>query len=237
MHDEVDLTDGKNTANTPFYDVAAATGFPAQNFGVGGRVDMKLKGNDTAWDAYNSLSAMDAKTDAAFVGGGFEWAEASNYDNIYATVDGTFISKCGLSVYGAFLMDYNDWSTGNAVQTAFQHDVAGSYPNFGLILQAAYKIKPQVEVFARYDVAVLDSRYANILAFGNKVPGGNAGATSNDHEITAGVNYYIYGYNAKISGDIGFLPNGSTIDAGGLGILANQNHSEWVGRVQFQLAI
>jgi hypothetical protein len=237
MHDEVDLTDGKNTANTPFYDVPAVTGFPAQNFGIGGRVDMKIKGDQTAWDAYNSLSSLNAKTDAAFVGGGFEWAEASNLDNIYLTLDGSYISKCGLSVYGAFLLQYNDWSDNNDSQSALERDVAGSYPNYGFIIQAAYRIKPQVEVFARYDVAVLDSRYANILAFGNKNPGGNAGATANNNELTAGVNYYIYGYNAKISGDIGFLPSGSTVDAPGLGILANQNHTEWVGRVQFQLAI
>ena len=82
-----------------------------------------------------------------------------------------------------------------------------------------------------------NSRYANILAFGNKDPGGNARATANNHEFTAGVNYYLYGYRAKVSGDISFLPNGSVIDAPGLGILANQNHSEWVGRLQFQLAI
>ncbi len=198
---------------------------------------MKIKGDQTAWDAYNSLSSLNAKTDAAFVGGGFEWAEASNLDNIYLTLDGSYISKCGLSVYGAFLLQYNDWSDNNDSQSTLEHDVAGSYPNYGFIIQAAYRIKPQVEVFARYDVAVLDSRYANILAFGNKNPGGNAGATANNNELTAGVNYYIYGYNAKISGDIGFLPSGSTVDAPGLGILANQNHTEWVGRVQFQLAI
>ena len=86
-------------------------------------------------------------------------------------------------------------------------------------------------------VAVLDSRYADILAFGTKTPGGDAHATDNNHELTAGVNYYVFDDRAKITGDISFLPNGSTVDAPGLDILANQQHSEWIGRVQFQLGI
>jgi hypothetical protein len=84
----------------------------------------------------------------------------------------------------------------------------------------------------------MNSKFASILAFGAKsglVQRQNA--TANTHEFTAGVNYYLFGYRAKISGDISFLPNGSPIDATGLGILANQNHSEWLGRVQFQLSI
>lgn len=104
-------------------------------------------------------------------------------------------------------------------------------------MQVGWRLTPRWEPFVRYDVAILNSRYANILAFGVKDPAGNAHATDNNHEITAGVNYYLYGYRAKVSGDIGFLPNGSAVDAPGLGILANQQHSEWVGRIQFQLAI
>lgn len=203
------------------------------------RVDYKIRGDDTAWNAYDSLSAYGAKTDLLVVGGGFEWDEASNFDNIYLTANAQYTTQSGLSIYGAILEDYADWSdnSNSPPQSPVNRDAAGSYPNFGCIIQVGYHIKPQVEPFVRYDLAVLNSRYANILAFGNKDPGGNASATANNHEFTAGVNYYLYGYRAKICGDISFLPNGSVIDAPGLGILANQNHSEWVGRVQFQLGI
>jgi hypothetical protein len=180
---------------------------------------------------------MDVQSDLLVAGAGFEWDEASNYDNLYVTVDTQYTTRTGWSFFGAFYSDYADWSNSDFVQSPQQLAIAGSFPNFGLLLQVGYRITPRLEAFARYDVAVLDSNYANILAFGTKNPGGNAHATDNNHEITAGVNYYLYGYHAKVSCDVGFLPNGSAIDAPGLGILANQNHSEWVGRLQFQLAI
>jgi hypothetical protein len=237
MHGEVDFTDGRDTANTPFYDVSTNGIYPRQNFGISARAEYKVKGDDNAWKAYDSLSAYGAKTDLFVLGGGFEWDEASNLDNIYVTFDGQYTTKSGLSIYGAVLEDYAAWSDNAAIQSVTNQRIAGTYPNFGFIIQASYRIKPDVEPFVRYDLAVLNSRYANILAFGNKAPGGNAGATANNHEFTAGVNYYLYGYRAKVSADVSFLPNGSVIDAPGLGILANQLHSEWVGRLQFQLAI
>jgi hypothetical protein len=237
LHAEFDLTDGRDSANTPFYDVPANGVLPPQNFGMSARAEYKICGDDTAWSGYNSLSAYGATTDLLIAGAGFEWDEASNYDNLYFTVDAQYTTRTGWTAYAAVYSDYADWSNSDFVQSPQQVAIAGSFPNWGLLMQVGYRVTPRVEVFGRYDVAVLDSNYANILAFGTKNPGGNAHATDNNHEITVGMNYYLYGYHAKVSGDIGFLPNGSTIDATGLGILANQNHSEWVGRLQFQLAI
>jgi hypothetical protein len=238
VHGEVDLTDGRDTANTPFYDVSVNGVLPRQNFGMSARVEYKVCGNSGAWDDYNSLSANGATTDLLVVGAGLEWDEASNFDNIYATLDAQYTTRKGLSVYAAILENYADWSdSANPPQSALNTDAAGSYPNFGCIVQVGYRVKPNIEPFFRYDVAVLNSRYADVLAFGNKAPGGDAHATDNNHEFTAGVNYYLFGYRAKVAGDISFLPNGSVIDAPGLGILANQEHSEWIGRLQFQLAI
>jgi len=239
LHGEVDLTDGRNTANTPFYDVSVNGVLPAQNFGMAARVDYKVCGGRSAWDNYNSLSAYGAKGDSLFVGGGVEWDEASYLDNLYATLDGTYLTRTGWSFYAAVLEQYSDWSDGGhfGAQSAQQLAIAGSYPNFGALVQVGYRLNPMTEPFLRYDVAVLNSRYASILAFGRSEPGGDARATANNHEITAGLNYYLFGYRAKVCGDLSLLPNGSAIDAPGLGILANQNHSEWVGRLQFQLAL
>lgn len=239
LHGEFDLTDGRDTANTPFYDVSINGVLPRQNFGMSARAEYKVMGDAAAWDGYNSLSAYGVKTDLFVLGGGFEWDEASNFDNIYLTIDGQYTTRSGLSIYCAALEDYADWSdnSGFAPQSTLNEDAAGSYPNFGCIIQVGYRINPHLEPFVRYDLAVLNSRYAAILAFGNSEPGGDARATANNHEFTAGVNYYLFGYRAKVCGDISFLPNGSVIDAPGLDILANQEHSEWVGRLQFQLAI
>jgi hypothetical protein len=235
---EFDLTDGKNTANTPFFNTPAAAGLPATNFGMSGRVEVRVLGDDTAWDGYNSLSAKDDKSDSIIAGGGFEWTEAANFDNILLTVDGEYTSPKGLDIYAALLENYAAFSdNGQPPQSAINQAIAGTYPNFGFVAQGGFMISPQIEPFVRYDLAILNSRFADVLAFQNKNPGIGSKATANNHEFTVGVNYYLYGYQAKVAADLSFLPNGSAVDAPGLGILANQNHSEWVGRVQFQLAI
>jgi hypothetical protein len=234
---EAYITDGQNSANTPFYDVPANGFLPPQNFGISARAEYKIRGDDAAWDGYKSLSSLNTQTDFLIAGAGFEWTEASNYDNLYFTIDAQYTTRSGWTAFAAAYSNYADWSNNNFVQSPQEQAIAGSFPNWGLLFQLGYLVTPRVEVFGRYDVAILDSNYANILAFGTKNPGGNAHATDNNNEFTLGVNYYLYGYHAKVSADLGFLPNGSTIDAPGLGILANQNHTEWVGRVQFQLAI
>jgi len=237
FHGEFDLTNGYGTANSPFYNSNPVVNGSPTNFGWSGRTEFKLIGDNTAWDAYNSLSAMGDKTDSLIGGFGFEWTEAANFDNIFLTLDGQYATANGLSIYGALLEDYADWSDtpgGNKVPKAN----AGTFPNFGGIIQAGYMLTPQWEPFVRYDVSIMNSKFANILAFGAKnAPVANQKATANSHEFTAGVNYYLFGQRAKVTGDLSFLPNGSPIDAPGLGILANQNHSEWVGRVQFQLSL
>ncbi|HEY1921889.1 MAG TPA: hypothetical protein VGG44_03915, partial [Tepidisphaeraceae bacterium] len=235
---EFDLTDGKNTANTAFFNTPAAANLPGTNFGMSGRVEVRVLGDDTAWDGYNSLSAKDDKSDSIIAGGGFEWSEAANFDSIFITFDGEYTSPKGLDIYAAVLEDYAAFSdNGQPPQSALNQAIAGTYPNFGFLLQGGFMLTPQIEPFARYDLAILNSRFANVLAFANSKPGNGSKSTANNHEFTVGVNYYLFGYQAKVSGDLSFLPNGSAVDAPGLGILANQNHSEWVGRVQFQLAI
>ncbi|MGD0460969.1 MAG: FlxA-like family protein [Tepidisphaeraceae bacterium] len=235
---EFDLTDGYNTANTPFFNTPAGANLPATDFGWSGRVEVKVLGDETAWDGYNSLSAEGDKTDSIIAGGGFEWTEAANFDNIFLTIDGQYTSPTGLNLYAALLENYAAFSdNGQPPQSALNQAISGTYPNFGFIAQGGYKFTPEIEGFARYDLAILNSRFADVAAFGNKNPGPGSKATANNHEFTVGVNYYLYGYRAKVTGDLSFLPNGSAVDAPGLGILANQGHSEWVGRVQFQLAI
>lgn len=235
LHAEADLTDGYASANTPFFDTAV---FPygaanPENFGMSGRVDYKVSGD--SWEPYNSLSAHDAKSDVFVVGLGGEWTEAESFDTLDATVDAQLTTATGWDIFGSFMVQYQDWADDHSLATTKAN--AGYYPNFGLIAQVGYMLNPQWEPFARYDVTVLNTRYADILAYGTNAPPGKEKATGNSHELTAGVNYYLFDKNAKITGDVSFLPNGSPIDAEGLGILANEDHSEWVGRLQFQLSI
>ena len=57
------------------------------------------------------------------------------------------------------------------------------------------------------------------------------------HEFTVGVNYYFYGQHAKLTVDGSYLPNGSPVDADGLGILKDDGHNELTARMQLQLMI
>jgi hypothetical protein len=54
-----------------------------------------------------------------------------------------------------------------------------------------------------------------------------------DHlcEITAGMNYYVFDHSAKITFDVVFLPSAP------LGYVDSGGESQFVARVQFQLAL
>ena len=96
--------------------------------------------------------------------------------------------------------------------------------DWGALFQAGYMIDKNIEIFGRWDVTVLDK---DLLA---------AGEDDTLNEFTIGANYYIYGHNAKFTVDIGYLPDGSPVSAGGLGVLATGD-DEIVLRAQLQLAI
>jgi hypothetical protein len=57
------------------------------------------------------------------------------------------------------------------------------------------------------------------------------------HEITVGLNYFVYGHNAKFTLDATWLPNGTPVADDGAGILSNDGNSEFILRAQFQLVI
>ena len=64
------------------------------------------------------------------------------------------------------------------------------------------------------------------------------GAEDNIFELTAGVNYFFRGHNAKITVDATWLPNGSPENHPGIGILGQANdESQFIFRTQFQLMI
>jgi hypothetical protein len=52
-----------------------------------------------------------------------------------------------------------------------------------------------------------------------------------------GVNYFLFGHNAKVTADVGYLPNGSPINDDGTGVLTDNHHNEVVARAQFQLLL
>ena len=96
---------------------------------------------------------------------------------------------------------------------------------WGFVVQAAYLIPDtKWEPFARYAFVNFDNALISP-------------AVSNEtSEITLGVNYYFAGQAAKFTFDVGYLPNGSTTNTDGSGILINSDNEFYV-RGQFQLLL
>jgi hypothetical protein len=111
------------------------------------------------------------------------------------------------------------------------HDSTGniSRSDYGALVQAGYLVNKKVELFGRYDLVKIDE---DAVA---------AGAEDTFHEVTAGVNYYLgrdgsYLHRAKLTFDVGYLPNGSPSDQTQSAVL-KADDDEFVFRAQFQLLI
>ncbi len=178
---EFGVNDGANTSNTDFRDLPSNT----TDFGLDGRVEYVLMGDKAD---YGQFTARHVKKDLLVAGAGVLFTQGGSTDSTIHTADIQYDGANGLSAYGAFL--------GNYVSTSG----TDSY-NYGILGQVGYVIpdNDQWEVFGRYDWTHLD--HAAVIGTSSE---------KNFHEITVGVNYYIYGHNAKITVDGSWLPNGTT---------------------------
>ncbi|MGD1278754.1 MAG: porin [Tepidisphaeraceae bacterium] len=221
LHAEAGYHDGYATANTKFFDTSILPGVQ-ENFGVSGRVEYKLMGDQVAWDEYKQFTAMDAKSDALIVGGGVDWTQAGSNDGLWYTVDAQYDNPNGLSAYAAFLGMFAHSPKGITELLP-----SGDYSNCGFLVQAGYMINRQWEPFVRYDYTSLKGEFGNAFY----------GSEHSVHELTAGVNYYFYGQRARVTLDGTYLPNGSPVDADGLGDLTDNGHAQFIARLQLQLLI
>ena len=210
---EAAITDGiKNNANQNFQD------FPTNNadFGLEGRVEYFVMGNPKQ---YEDFEALNNKTDLLVLGGGLDWTEAGNTNFFLQTADVQYENTNGLGLYGAF---YGRYTQNAPVGVNPAPPAAAPSENdiydWGLIAQAGYLIQQKWEPFVRYSFIDFDS------------DGLAAGVENQVHEITFGVNYFIFGHNAKFTLDGTWLPNGSPVADDGAGILANDGNSEFLIR-------
>jgi hypothetical protein len=215
LQTEFAFTDGQNESNRNFQD------FPtnAWDYGVAARAQYKLFGD---WKGYEQFSAMGLKQDLLVVGGGVDFSQGGDTDQILATADIQYGNTTGLGLYGALYgrQTLNAPKNGTATPVA-QNDTF----DWGAIAQASYLIpQTKVEPFVRYDYLSLDS---DTVA---------AGAEQHVHEFTAGVNYYLHGHDAKFTFDVMYLPNGSPVADSGSDVLSSTD-DEIVVRGQFQLLL
>jgi len=175
---------------------------------VFGRVNWFVQGDRKEADDF---SALDNKSDLLLAGLGMDITQTGDLTNYLHTVDVQWENTNGLSLFAAYLGNYIDDKGANDTNY-----------NWGGIVQAGYMLNTQWEVFGQYDFTKLDTA--------------PAGIHDTYHEITAGVNYYIYGQAAKITIDASYLPNGSPVTVEGLGVLAGQESQIRI-RAQFQLLL
>jgi hypothetical protein len=212
------FTDGVNTGNTSFRD------FPTSptNFGFAGRVEYVLNG---AVANYRDFTAMGNKEDLLVIGGGGDWTQAGDTNNLLHTVDVQWENTEGLGIYAAYLGQFimNGGGSGLSGITGGTED---SY-NWGFLVQANYMLNDQWEVFGRYNYTGLEE----------ELTVGTAGETEDTfHELTGGVNYYFHGHNAKFTLDVSYLPQGAPVGADGLGILSSEDDQFVIrGQIQFML--
>jgi hypothetical protein len=214
---EMGFTDGVNTGNTSFRD------FPTgpTDFGFAGRAEFVLAGNPA--DS-RKFSSHGVKEDMVLLGFGGDWTQAGDTDNILHTADIQWSSASGFALYGAFVGQYIRHGTGAGI-TGVTGGGDDTY-NWGGIGQISYLFPDSnFELFGRYDYTHTDDDLATA-----------AGPENEFHEITAGMNYYFYGHNAKFTLDVTYLPSGAPAGAEQLGILASDDN-QFVLRGQFQLAL
>jgi hypothetical protein len=181
------------------------------NFGTYVRADYKLSGK---WSEHNTLNTFDKEQTLAIVGGGITLTDAVDATDYRYTIDFQYENDSGFGGYAAVV-----------AQTIDGRD-DGSLDNYGGLIQGYYKLNPSQDVFARYNYTSVED---------------DAGDDEGYSEITVGTNYYLgengrFGNRAKVSFDIGYLPDGSPSNESGQGIVASDD-GQFVARVQFQLQI
>ena len=221
---------GFNGGNTKFFDtgglgtgVGGGAGVTPTNFGASTRTELLILGNRTPdfnpFTEYDKqFSALEDTQDILVAGAGLDFSQAGNNDVIFHTADIQYDCTCGFSAYAAYLGTYRALHTNQGVAKGYYYDP-------GFVVQVAYLVLPKIEPFARYDYAYLPMGSTTSLSTGEV------------QEITAGVNYYVYHQNLKVTFDASWLPYGAPSDVDVMGILKDSGHGEGVLRLQFQLAI
>lgn len=203
-------SDGFQSRNTNFQDTSVPTGNLAtpnsSNFAFYSRVQYKVFGD---WKSYGDFTAMGNKKDLLVFAAGADWTENGDSNIIRHALEAQYETG-PIGVFGAFIGRYND------------HGSSEDTWDWAVLVQGSYLLNKQWELFARYDMLEVDGRPDE--------------SESTFHEITLGVNYYIYKHT-KVTLDFLWLPSGAPSNMDSIGILANDGEAEYVVRAQFQLLL
>jgi hypothetical protein len=222
---EVGFTHGIRSANTNFFDYPT-NGF---DYGAAGRAELKLFGR---WQDYGQIGAVDVKEPLLVLGVGADYSERGHSGQTVGAVDAHFALPAGLNFYGAVVDRYTNHNFGIEGQSATGASISAPPANvldhatneYSFLAEAGYLIHRHWEPFGRYE-------YMHLA-------GTATGSRNYFHVITAGVNYYIVGHRAKLTGEVIYLPNGIPIDDGASDTFASPNgKGEISAGLQFQLLL
>lgn len=178
------------------------------NFGVNGRAEYKFFGD---WSAYQDFTPLGTKRDLLAASLAFDISQRGDTDVFRHGVDLHWENE-RLVLFAAGLGRFTSRGDGD-----------DSY-DWGVLGQAVYLINERWDCFARYNFTHLDD------------PAVPPGAHHDYQEITIGVNRYFKSHYAKITIDVGYLPNGAPTNLDGAGVLVSRE-DELLIRAQFQLVL
>jgi hypothetical protein len=211
------LHDGLNSKNTDFrYKQGGSTLLPGgNNFGVSGRVEWSVVGG---FDGADSYSALGTEKDLLLLGAGANWTQSGDSNLLLHTVDGRFENDAGLSLILAYYGLWRDIAAGTDSLPE------GNTYDWGLMAQASWVFEEKWEVFGRYSVTFLDEDLTL------------SDSQTDLCELTAGFSHFFCDYNARLTIDVNWLPNGVPSNLSSLGYTTGDD-DQIVLRAQFQIAM
>ena len=204
------FNDGIRTANVDF------TGATEADYGFTGRLDYKWDGEWKQFDEFTSFPDSKyfgaAGLSAHYQNGGK--TVATNDVEIFEGVGDVMVKGNGWNVYGAVVLKENNGAT------------AQTFLDWGFILQGGYFIRPQWELFARFDSVIPDTDRATNDSFNTLTFGANKYISPNSHAIklTLDLEWFLSKQSQSIAGQ-------STLT----GLLASSKSNEFAIQAQLQL--
>lgn len=198
------FSDGFNTANTDYTDARES------DYALTGRAEYLVSGERADFKDFTSSSDKGVEL---LAGGAFHFQNGKTQDRLYSYTGDLSFKNGAWSAFAA--------GVGRNVET-----VGGSFDDYGVVGQVAYRVTEKFEPFARYDAVFADSDRGL--------------AQDNFNFVTAGVNYYLAGHAAKFTVD-GVWSLNETTGLNSLGgfsgtnLLGSPNKNEVVARVQLQV--
>ena len=181
------------------------------------------------WKDYNQLTAYHDKQDLLVLGLGLDNSQRGSSNTFSHTFDIQYGSPSGLFLYGSYFGRLINNNPGIASGTPVSTNIgtpgdpkADTY-EYSFLAYGAYLFDQRWEPYVRYE-------YLHLA-------GTPAGSNNNVNEISIGLNYYLFGHNAKFTTQLMYLPNGIPVNDDSNDVLINNDKAEAVLMEQFQFLL